>query len=89
MPRKPHARSVQMTKINWDKADRYDLDPGAVRDGPEIRDSWTPPQEARRKAAQRAERKKELSTLRFQQYLQYLGAKAAARARAIETDGSD
>ena len=49
-----------MTKLNWDKADRYERDPGSVVDVPESTERWTTPGEKKLKDAERAERNREL-----------------------------
>jgi hypothetical protein len=49
-----------MVKLNWDRADRYERDPGSVVEVPDSRERWTPPDERKRKEAERAERNREL-----------------------------
>lgn len=43
-----------MTKLRWDKADRYEPDPGAVVEVPDTTRPCTPPDERKRREAERA-----------------------------------
>jgi hypothetical protein len=49
-----------MTKLNWDKANRYERDPGSVVDVPESTERWTTPEERKRRVAERADKNREL-----------------------------
>ena len=49
-----------MTKLNWDKADRYERDLGSVVDVPKSTERWTTPEEKKLNELERAKRNRDL-----------------------------
>lgn len=80
-----------MTKLRWDKAGRYEPDPGTVVVVPDTAQRWTPPQERKRKEAKRAKEQRALRerSLEHDRKLSEPGAVAAilAKKRKVQPSG--